>query len=138
MLHFCPALNGTFVMLAVRSHLTEVLAHIDRNGKVLQERLFENAGLEHIKMISEAELIVLHPKDNLIIQWNLLSYQLLEVPFMFDEEGCAVSTMYLFPDTQTFCVVQQSEAHENRLTLSYFHYPLRSEEDVPYMAYEDE
>lgn len=35
-LHFCPAYNNTYVMLAIKSHRIEVLSHLDNQGRVIK------------------------------------------------------------------------------------------------------
>ena len=70
--------NGTCVVLAMKSRREECVAHISADGKILKEHAFKDSNLFHYAVTTDREFVWVDNDRELLLQWNLETYDLLE------------------------------------------------------------
>lgn len=69
--------NNTFVVLAIKTLRNETVAHYDAQGVCLKEHTFHDSNLFPYVIPSDREIIWVDNDRDLILQWNLETYELL-------------------------------------------------------------
>lgn len=102
-LNICPAINDTIIFFGIRGFREDCLTHMDKNGAVIDEIIFEH-NMDSFAMLSESEVMVLETRKACILIWNLETHEQLRVPFNYKNEEVDQSAIYVFPETHTVCV----------------------------------
>ncbi len=69
-LYLYSAFNETFVFLGMRGYKQDCVVHVDKNGKILFEHVFDIA-MDAFGMLSDREAILLETRKNCITILNL-------------------------------------------------------------------
>lgn len=126
-LGFAPMFNGTCVVLAMKSRREECVAHISADGKILKELAFQDSNLLPHAVPTDREFVWVDNDRELLLQWNLETYDLVEHPFKYNNDGADSHEVYFFPDTKLLCVGEWGRHDSNFLRLTYYKYPLTKE-----------
>jgi hypothetical protein len=76
--------NNTFVILGIKTHRYEAAIHYDADGNILKEHVFHDSNLFPYCVPTDRDFIWIDNDRDLILQWNLETYKLLEFGFGFN------------------------------------------------------
>jgi hypothetical protein len=123
-LGFCPMFNNTFVVVGIKTLRYECVAHYDAEGNVLKELVFHDSNLFPYVIPSDREIIWVDNDRDLILQWNLETYELLEFTFKYENDEADTHEVFIFPETKLICIGEWGRHDSNFLRFTYFNYPL--------------
>lgn len=123
-LGFAPMYNGTCVVVAIKSLRYECVAHHDADGNLLKEHVYHDSNLFPYVVPTDREIVWVDNDRDVVCQWNVETYELLEFPFKFNNDGADTHEVFYFPDTKLLCVGEWGRHDSNFLRFTYFKYPL--------------
>lgn len=123
-LGFAPMFNNTCVVLGIKSLRYEAVIHYSADGTVLKEHVFHDSNLFPYVISSDREIIWVDNDRDLLLQWNLETYELLEFTFKFNNDSADSHEIFIFPETKLICVGEWGRHDSNFFKLTYFKYPL--------------
>lgn len=63
--------NNTCVVLAIKSHCVECVAHINSDGKIIRELIFKDSNFYSFAITSDREIVWVDVDRELLLAWNL-------------------------------------------------------------------
>ena len=115
----------------MRGYRQDCVVHVDKNGKILFEHVFDIA-MDAFGMLSDKEAILLETRKNCITILNLENHEFRRIAFNFFNEQSDQTDILTFADTKTLCIQENGRYGDNRFKLNYFHYG----DDKPFLVYE--
>lgn len=112
--------NNTCVVLAIKSNRIECVSHIDSTGTVLKQLEFYDSNFFPYVITSDREIVWLDVDRDMILQWNLETYEFLELPFAYRHDPVDGYEVYVYPDTKLICVAEWGKHDCNIYRLTYF------------------
>lgn len=136
-LGFAPMYNGTCVVLGMKSRREECVTHYGADGSLLKELTFQDSNLFPYVITSDREIIWVDADRDLLLQWNLQTYELVEFSYKYNNDTADSHEVFVFPDTKLICVGEWGRHDSNYFKLTYFKYPLTKDSE-PVYTYEND
>ena len=131
-LGFAPMFNNTCVVVAMKSRRDECVAHYAADGTLLKELAFHDSNLFPYVISSDREIIWVDNDRDLLLQWNLETYELVEFSFKYNNDTADTHEVFIFPETRLICVGEWGRHDSNYFRLTYYKYPLVKDAEPVY------